>query len=50
MEEYKKKRSKMMVYKCTVCKKKCEDEEALRKHALLLNHYYKTGNILVEDE
>lgn len=44
MEEYKKKRSKMMVYKCMVCKKKCKDEDELRKHALLLNHYYKVDS------
>jgi len=50
MEEYKNKKSKLMNYTCTVCKKKCKNEEELRQHVSQTKHYYKTGNILVEDE
>ena len=41
MEEYREQRSKILIYKCTICKKICKNELELRQHVLQTNHYYK---------
>lgn len=45
MEEYRKQRSKILIYKCCVCKKIYENEVELRQHVVLTQHYYKIDSI-----
>lgn len=48
MEKYREERSKILIYKCTRCKKVCKNEPELRQHVMLTKHYYKIDS--KEDE